>query len=150
MPLNQNIFDDWLSDQPPESHQLLSDIRSSIIASGHNFTEGIKWGSPCYWLPEISRRTITWIQPHNDYVRLGFFNGATMPDPQNLLEGSGKKLRHIKVHNLTSPFREAKGARKRSESGGCPHQCDITPQTLTNYVQASTNLAIADPESLSG
>jgi len=129
MPLNQSIFDDWLSDQPPESHQLLTDIRATIIASGHNFTEGIKWGSPCYWLPEISRRTITWIQPHNDYIRLGFFNGATMPDPQNLLEGTGKKLRHIKVHQLTNP---------------------TDPQTLTNYIRASTDLAIADPDSLSG
>ena len=129
MTLNQSIFDEWLADQPPESHQLLRAIRATIIASGHNFTEGIKWGSPCYWLPEISRRTITWIQPHNDYVRLGFFNGATMSDPQNLLEGTGKKLRHIKVHNLTKP---------------------TDPKTLTNYVQASTNLAIADPDSLSG
>ena len=28
MPLNQNIFEDWLADQPPESHQLITDIRS--------------------------------------------------------------------------------------------------------------------------
>lgn len=126
--LNQEVFDDWLADQPAESHQLLTDIRSAIIASGHNFTEGIKWGTPGYWLPEISRRNIVYIAPHSNYVRLGFFNGATMPDPQNLLEGTGKKLRHIKVHNLSN----------------------ITPQTLTNYVQASTNLAISNPSSLSG
>ena len=126
--LNQGVFDNWLADQPAESHQLLTDIRSAIIASGHNFTEGIKWGTPGYWLPEISRRNIVYIAPHGNYVRLGFFNGATMPDPQNLLEGTGKKLRHIKVHNLS----------------------DITLQTLTNYVQASTNLAISDPSSLSG
>ena len=127
MPFNTQLFDDWLEEQPTESHQLIRDIRDTIIASGHDFQEGIKWGSPCYWLPEISRRTICWIQPHKDYVRLGFFNGATMPDPENLLEGTGKKLRHIKVHNLT----------------------DINPQTLIDYVQASTNLAISDPASLS-
>ena len=89
--LNPQLFENWLADQPPESHQILTEIREAVIASRHNFTEGIKWGSPCYWLPEISRRTIAWIQPHNDYVRLGFFNGATMPDPKNLLEGTGKK-----------------------------------------------------------
>ena len=126
--LNQEVFDNWLADQPAESRQLLTDIRSAIIASGHNFTEGIKWGTPGYWLPEISRRNIVYIAPHSNYVRLGFFNGATMPDPNNLLEGTGKKLRHIKVHNLS----------------------DITPQTLTNYIQASTNLATSDPSSLSG
>ncbi len=126
--LNQEVFDTWLTEQPATQRQLIRDIRSAIIASGHNFTEGIKWGTPGYWLPEISRRNIVYIAPHKNYVRLGFFNGATMPDPQNLLQGTGKKLRHIKIHNLTT----------------------ITPQTLTKYVQASTNHAIENPESLSG
>ena len=129
MPFNPQLFENWPADQPTKSHQLIRDIRSAIIASGHDFQEGVKWGSPCYWLPEISRRTICWIQPHRDYVRLGFFNGATMPDPENLLEGSGKKLRHIKVYQLTNP---------------------TDPQTLTNYVHLSTQHAIKDPTSLSG
>ena len=146
---NPQLFEQWLADQPPASQHLARQIRDAIIATGHNYQEAIKWGSPCYWLPQISKRNIIWFQPHNDYIRLGFFNGATMPDPDNLLEGTGKRLRHIKVHHLTSPFREAKGARKRSESGGCPRQCDITPQTLTTYVNLSTQHAISDPNSLS-
>ncbi len=128
MPFNPQLFEDWLSEQPTESHQLIRDVRSAIIAAGHNFTEGIKWGTPGYWLPEISRRNIVYIAPHNNYVRLGFFNGATMPDPQNLLEGTGKKLRHIKIHRLTYP---------------------TDPQTLTNYVNLSTQHAIQNPYSLS-
>ena len=51
-----------------------------------------------------------------------------MPDPDNLLEGTGIRLRHIKVYNLT----------------------DNKRQTLTNYVQLSTEHTIADPKSLSG
>ena len=125
---NQEAFDEWLAEQPPDARRLLSEIRDIVVASAHNFTEGIKWGSPCYWLPEISLRNIIWFQHHNNYVRLGFFNGATMPDPDNLLEGTGIRLRHIKVHNLN----------------------DIKPQTLTNYVQLSTEHAISDPKSLSG
>ncbi len=126
--LDQAAFDDWLSDQPPEAHQLLKDVRDTVIASGHNLTEGIKWGSPCYWLPGISRRNIIWFQHHNNYVRLGSFNGVTMPDRDNLLEGTGIRLRHIKVYKVT----------------------DSNRQTLTIYVRASTDLAIADPDSLSG
>ncbi len=126
--LNPAIFEDWLSDQPAENQQLIRDIRDAIIASGHDFTEGIKWGTPGYWLPVISRRNICYIAPHNDYVRLGFFNGATMPDPENLLEGTGKKLRHIKVYQVT----------------------DSNRQSLTNYVRASAEHAIEDPNSLSG
>lgn len=126
--LNQEVFDAWLDEQPAAQRQLIRDIRSAIIASGHNFTEGIKWGTPGYWLPEISRRNIVYIAPHTNYVRLGFFNGATMPDPNNLLEGTGKKLRHIKIHEINHDNRKA----------------------LTKYVQASANHAIAEPDSLSG
>ncbi len=126
--LNPEVFNDWLVEQPEENRQLIIDIRDAIIASGHNFMEGIKWGTPGYWLPEVSRRNIVYIAPHNNYVRLGFFNGATMPDPNNLLEGTGKKLRHIKVHEINDQLRDA----------------------LTKYVNASTEHAIADPSSLSG
>lgn len=126
--LKLEVFETWLAEQPSAQRQLICDIRSAIIASGHNFTEGIKWGTPGYWLPEVSRRNIVYIAPHNNYIRLGFFNGATMPDPDNLLEGTGKKLRHIKVHEINDQLRDA----------------------LTQYVNASTEHAIADPASLSG
>ena len=126
--LNPEVFETWLAEQPAAQRQLIRDIRSAIIDSGHNFMEGIKWGTPGYWLPEVSRRNIVYIAPHNNYVRLGFFNGATMPDPDNLLEGTGKKLRHIKVHEINDELRAA----------------------LSQYVHASTNHAINDPTSLSG
>jgi hypothetical protein len=30
-------------------------------------------------------------------INLGFYYGSDLPDPQNLLEGSGKNLRHAKI-----------------------------------------------------
>jgi hypothetical protein len=33
-------------------------------------------------------------------VNLGFYYGAELPDPENLLEGSGKLLRHIKIAKI--------------------------------------------------
>ena len=124
---NDEVFEAWLSEQSSENRELIRDIRAAIIDAGHNFMEGIKWGTPGYWLPEISRRNICYIAPHSNYVRLGFFNGATMPDPETLLEGTGKKLRHIKVYEVN----------------------DENRQDLTNYVKASAEHAIADPNSLS-
>ncbi len=126
--LNQPAFDAWLADQATESHKLIRELRSVIIDSGYDFEEGIKWGTPGYWLPEVSRRNIVYLAPHNEYVRLGFFNGATMPDPDGLMQGTGKKLRHIKVHKLSPELRN----------------------TLVSYVKAAAALAISDPNSLSG
>ncbi len=31
------------------------------------------------------------------HVNIGFFNGAELPDPAGLLEGSGKFMRHVKI-----------------------------------------------------
>lgn len=37
--------------------------------------------------------------PFKDYVNLGFFHGASI-DIEGILEGSGAKLRHIKIRSL--------------------------------------------------
>ena len=31
------------------------------------------------------------------HVNVGFFNGAVLQDPAGLLEGSGKRMRHVKL-----------------------------------------------------
>ncbi len=42
----------------------------------------------------------SYIMPFGSWVNLGFFRGATLADPQGLLEGTGKKMRHVKVRSL--------------------------------------------------
>ena len=37
------------------------------------------------------------VSAHRDHVTLGLANGATLPDPAGLLEGSGKVHRHVKL-----------------------------------------------------
>ena len=37
------------------------------------------------------------IGPQKSYINLEFGDGAALPDPSGLLEGSGKRLRHVKV-----------------------------------------------------
>lgn len=41
-----------------------------------------------------------YIAAHRDYVNLGFYYGAELPDPDGLLGGPGKLLRHIKLVQL--------------------------------------------------
>lgn len=33
-------------------------------------------------------------------VILGFYQGAKLPDPEALLEGTGKNMRHVKIQSL--------------------------------------------------
>ncbi len=32
------------------------------------------------------------------HINTGFFHGAFLPDPFELLQGSGKRMRHVKIH----------------------------------------------------
>lgn len=41
-----------------------------------------------------------YIMPFRSWVNLGFFQGASLMDPQGLLEGTGAKLRHIKLRTV--------------------------------------------------
>ena len=59
------------------------------------------------------------------YVNLGFYHGASLSDPAGLLEGTGKKLRHVKIREVSDVknpaiaalLRHAIADRKRHSSG---------------------------------
>jgi hypothetical protein len=41
------------------------------------------------------------IAPYPKYVNLMFSRGASIPDPDGILKGTGKKARHIRVEEMT-------------------------------------------------
>lgn len=50
--------------------------------------------------PKKMSDTYVYIGVYQKYVNLGFYHGASLPDPKGLLDGAGKQLRHVKVHSL--------------------------------------------------
>ena len=40
------------------------------------------------------------------HVNLGFFHGVDLPDPHGLLEGTGKRMRHVKLKPASLPDEE--------------------------------------------
>lgn len=49
-----------------------------------------------YGVGEKMNDTIVYISAHKDSVNLGFYKGTSLPDPDKLLHGTGKNLRHVK------------------------------------------------------
>jgi len=47
--------------------------------------------------PKKMSEHFCYIALHDDHVNLGFNQGAELPDPEELLEGPGKMLRHTKI-----------------------------------------------------
>ena len=50
--------------------------------------------------PKKKTEHFCWIMPATNHVNLGFNYGAELPDPQNLLEGTGILFRHYKVKSV--------------------------------------------------
>ncbi|HEY1407341.1 MAG TPA: DUF1801 domain-containing protein [Promineifilum sp.] len=63
--------------------------------------------------------------PMKGYVNLGFYKGTSLPDPDGLLEGTGKDLRHVKIRSL--------------EAAGRPEVRRLIAAAVTNRKTARTD-----------
>lgn len=43
-----------------------------------------------------------YIMPHSHWINLGFYHGASLPDHDRLLEGTGVSMRHVKVRDMAN------------------------------------------------
>lgn len=50
--------------------------------------------------PKKKTEHFCWLMLATNHVNLGFNYGAELPDPKNLLEGTGKLFRHYKVKSI--------------------------------------------------
>ena len=50
--------------------------------------------------PKKMTEHFSWIAPAKAHITFGFYYGAELPDPDGLLEGTGKLLRHAKLRSL--------------------------------------------------
>jgi hypothetical protein len=59
--------------------------------------EGINpWHIPIF----ESNGPICYYMAGKNHITLGFIRGTSLPDPEGLLEGTGKNLRHVKIKSL--------------------------------------------------
>ena len=63
-----------------------------VLFARHNHTG--------YLFTESMHDRVCDICPLKDYVRLGFDYGGYLADPEQMLEGTGKRMRHVKVRTV--------------------------------------------------
>jgi hypothetical protein len=87
--------DRLLAKSDPMVRELADAVRGVVARTLPEAVELVKWGNPTYL---VGGKNVAWILLYKDHVDLGFFQGAKMKSP--MLEGSGKRMRHIKVRGL--------------------------------------------------
>src|SRR5579862_1168450 len=50
-----------------------------------------------YGFSERMKDQVVYIGLYAEHINRGFYSGAAMDDPEGVVEGSGKQLRHIKI-----------------------------------------------------
>jgi hypothetical protein len=65
-----------------------------LRACGNDVRELLHDGRPTACVEDAA---IAYIAVHAIHVTIGFYRGAGLPDPAGLLQGSGKRMRHVKL-----------------------------------------------------
>ncbi len=96
-------FEDVLAAARPELRPVCQSLRDLITALDADFVEVVwpKQKIASFGLgPKKMTEHYAYIAVYGSYVNLGFYHGASLPDPAGLLEGSGKVLRHVKLRDV--------------------------------------------------
>lgn len=86
--------DEWLSGSPAELYAIARQWFKEIRLCGKDVKELIHDGCPTACVGDAAFAYVNVFKAH---VNVGFFLGALLDDPDQLLLGSGKRMRHVKL-----------------------------------------------------
>ena len=95
-------FEELIAEIPAELQTICKTLKAVIVAIHPETVEVVRLGdnAACYGVgPKKMSEAYAYVMPRNGYVNLGFFYGASLEDPDGLLEGTGKKMRHVKIRS---------------------------------------------------
>ena len=96
--------DAWLAEQAAELQPLARAWFDRLRGCGADVRELMHDGCPVACVQDAAFGYVNAFKAH---VNLGFFQGAALPDPAGLLEGAGKRMRHVKLRPTQALHSEA-------------------------------------------
>lgn len=96
-------FDELLAGAEASVEEIARKLRNLILAVDPDAVEVVRLGdrAATYGVgPRKMSEAYAYIMPQRTQVNLGFFSGSTLDDPEGLLEGTGKAMRHVKVSSI--------------------------------------------------
>ncbi|HHG85931.1 MAG TPA: DUF1801 domain-containing protein [Bacteroidetes bacterium] len=80
----------WQQELGTQLHEIVLEIYPEA-------KHGIKWAQPVY---ETKEGPFCFMKGAKKHLTFGFWRGIELDDPQGKLEGSGEKMRHLKIKSL--------------------------------------------------
>ena len=99
-----STFEELIANTTPELASICTALREVITELDEDRVE-IVWKNQdiaSYGMgPKKMSEHYAYIGLYKKHVNLGFYHGAALPDPDGLLTGTGKRLRHIKITDVS-------------------------------------------------
>jgi hypothetical protein len=87
-------IDAWLDAQVPDLGAIAREWFGRVRSCADDVRETMHDGCPTACVEDAAFAYVNVFRAH---VNVGFFRGAELPDPSRLLEGSGRRMRHVKL-----------------------------------------------------
>lgn len=87
-------IDEWLSGEPVELYAIAREWFKEMRNCGSSVRELLHDGCPVACVEDAA---FAYVNVFKSHVNVGFFLGADLKDPDSLLEGTGKRMRHVKL-----------------------------------------------------
>jgi hypothetical protein len=87
-------IDRWLCGQRDDLRPVIEEWFARMRCCGGDVLELMHDGHPTACVDDAP---FGYVGAFKDHVNVGFFYGALLKDPARLLEGSGKRMRHVKL-----------------------------------------------------
>jgi len=86
--------DRWFEEHAGELGAIARRWFAVMRASGDNVREVLHDGRPTVCIADAA---FAYVDAFRAHVNVGFFRGAVLADPDGLLEGTGRMMRHVKL-----------------------------------------------------
>ena len=87
-------IDAWLNSRPDDLGSIAREWFERMRVLGDDVRELMHDGCPVACVYDAP---FGYVNTFRSHVNVGFFNGAILGDPARLLEGTGKRMRHVKL-----------------------------------------------------
>jgi hypothetical protein len=114
--------DAYVAKLKPPMHDLVAALRWLVMDAAPGIQETIKWGMPWFGARSTNMRdALCYIKANARHITFGFRTGKGLSDPDGLLEGVGKGMRHVKIRSTA----------------------DIRPELFAAWVREAMGLTVA-------
>jgi hypothetical protein len=98
------LVEDYIASLTGWQRDVARELRKLIKSTTSSLKEEVKWGWPCY---TSGGKNVCGFMHMRETVNFVLYRGADLKDPDDLIEGTGRSMRHVKLRSLADLRKKA-------------------------------------------